>query len=137
MLDICFLMQYNIHWRLQKMDKTFDKILSDIILTLGISPSTVGSLYLSEAVKMMIEKPELKMSITKGLYKELAEKFNTKQANIERGIRHAIDVSCAKNRIVELNKIFKVKIYKRNERPSNSEIISLLAERIPYLMNKK
>ena len=119
------------------MNKNYDEILSNIILTLGISPSTVGSLHLTEAVKMMIERPELKMSITKGLYKELAEKFNTKCANVERAIRHALDVSFAKNRIIELNKIFKVKIYKRAERPSNSEIIALLAERIPYLINKK
>ena len=119
------------------MQKKLEDVISGVILSIGIPGCIVGAKYLAEAVKLTIEKPELKFSITKGLYKELAEKFQAKPGSIERGIRHAVDVSFNKSKIIELNKIFNIKIYTPNERPCNSELIALLAERIPYLMKNK
>ena len=117
-------------------NKSLEETISDIIISIGIPPSIVGSAYMNEAVRLAIEQPKMLICITKSLYAEVAKKFDTKVANVERGIRHAIDVAWNKNRIITLNKIFNMIIYKEYERPCNSEIIALLAERIPHLMRR-
>ena len=116
------------------MQNNLEETISGIILAIGIPSCIVGAKYLAEAIKLTMAKPELKYSITKGLYKELSEIFKAKPGSVERGIRHAIEVSFNKSKIVELNKIFNLKIYTANEKPCNSELIALLAERIPYLI---
>lgn len=116
--------------------KSLDEIISDITISIGIPANIIGSAYISEAVKLVIHKPNVLLCITKELYPTIANKYNTKVANVERGIRHAIEVAWSKNRIIALNKIFNLNIYLESEKPCNSEFIALLAERIPHLMKK-
>lgn len=116
--------------------KSLDELISDITISIGIPASIIGSIYISEAVKLVIERPVLLSCITKELYPTIARKHNTKVANVERGIRHAIEVAWSKNRIIGLNKIFNLHIYQDSDKPCNSEFIALLAERIPHLMRK-
>lgn len=117
-------------------NKSLSEIISDITISLGIPVNIIGSTYISEAVKLAMEKPSILTSITKELYPTIARKFNTKTANVERAIRHAIDISWNKEKIVVLNEIFNLKIYVKSEKPCNSEFIALLSEKIPYLINK-
>lgn len=116
--------------------KTLQEVIVDILLRIGIPISIIGSTYIVEAVKLGIEKPSILSSITKELYPTIAKLFNTKTANVERAIRHAIDVSWSKERIVILNEIFGLEIYMKFEKPCNSEFIALLSEKIPYLISK-
>lgn len=110
---------------------------SNILLQIGIPGNVAGSKYLLRAVEIAINNPSAVTSVTKKIYPILALEFNAKVGNIERAIRHAIDISWNKNKIVLLNQIFGVSIYSVNEKPANSEFIALLSERIPYMINCK
>jgi len=116
--------------------KSLDEIISDITISIGIPANIIGSVFICEAVKLVIKRQNLLSCITKELYPIIAIKYNTKVANVERGIRHAIEVAWSKNRIIGLNKIFNLNIYLDSDKPCNSEFIALLAERIPHLMKR-
>ena len=116
-----------------------DKIIletSNILLQIGIPGNVAGSKYLLRAVTLAVKNPNAVMSITKMIYPIIAMEYNTKVSNIERAIRHAIEIAWNKNKIVQLNNIFGVNIYGPKEKPANSEFIALLADRIPFLLRK-
>ena len=107
----------------------------DVLLQIGIPMNLSGSGYIVEAVCEGVRNPENVSSMTKNLYPFLAKTFNTNSMVVERAIRNAIAVSCDKGRLVQINKIFGVEIFLKNERPYNSEFISLLVTKIPCLVN--
>jgi len=113
-----------------KPDLSLDKKISNIFLSIGIPPNILGFQYLREGVKMAVAEPLIINSITKRLYPEIAEKYNTSASKVERAIRHAIEVAWNKGRANEINGIFGAKIFNANERPTNSEFIALLAEKL-------
>ena len=109
---------------------------SNILLQIGIPGNVAGSKYLLRAVALAVKNPEAVLAVTKTIYPIIAMENNTKVANIERAIRHAIEIASNKNKITQLNNIFGVNIYSAKEKPSNSEFIALLATRIPFLLMK-
>ena len=121
------------------MTETQEKIkieTSNILLQIGIPSNVAGSKYLLKAVQIAVNEPSAVMSVTRKVYPIIAIEFSTKVSNIERAIRHAIDISWNKNKIIQLNSLFGIEIYTQNDKPTNSEFIALLAERIPFLINK-
>lgn len=110
---------------------------SNILLQIGIPGNVAGSKYLLKAVQIAINNPKAVMAVTRLIYPIIAMEFNTKSTNIERAIRHAIEISWNKNKIVQLNDLFGIDIYSSKEKPTNSEFIALLAERIPFLVSSK
>ena len=69
-------------------------------------------------------------SITKKLYPEVAEKFDTSPSKVERAIRHAIEVAWNRGKIENINSLFGVRVYNRNEKPTNGEFIALVADKM-------
>ncbi len=106
-----------------------DKI-SNILISIGIPASIVGYRFLREAIDLAIKNPDAINAITKQLYPEVAKKFTTTSSSVERAIRHAIDVAWTKGKINNLNKIFNMDIYTRDEKPTNSEFIALIADKL-------
>ena len=102
----------------------------DIFLSIGISAHLQGYQYLKEAIKLVIISPECINSVTKQLYPRIATMFSTTPCRVERGIRHALDVAYAKGKIVQLNKIFRLEIFSKDEKPTNSEFIAILADKL-------
>ena len=49
---------------------------------------------------------------------------------MERAIRHSIEVAFNKGRIDAINQIFGVRVYIGTEKPTNSEFIALLADKL-------
>ena len=113
-----------------------DRRLVDILLSVGISANLNGYGYLKESIKLAIKEPKSINSITKVLYPTVAEKFSTTSCRVERAIRHALEVSYNKGKIVVLNDIFGLKIFNENEKPTNSEFVALLADRLTMELKK-
>lgn len=111
-------------------EKIIDKKIMDIFLSVGISAHLQGYHYLKECVKIVINDPQSINSITKKIYPAVAEKFETTSCRVERGIRHALDVSYSKGKIVHLNKLFGIEVLSDNEKPTNSEFVALLADKL-------
>ncbi len=109
---------------------TTEEKISDIFIAIGIPPHIKGYAFLREGIKMTIENPYVINSVTKVLYPTIAEKFKTTSSKVERAIRHAIEVAWNRGRIDAINAIFGARIYLGTEKPTNSEFIALVADKL-------
>ncbi len=114
----------------QSENKQLDEKISNIFISIGIPAHIKGYQFLREAVKLAVEEPEIIGSITKKLYPTIAERFETSSSKVERGMRHAIEVAWNRGKIENINNIFGLKIYNRNEKPTNGELIALIADKM-------
>lgn len=113
-----------------KFNKQLDEKISNIFISIGIPAHIKGYQFLREAVKLAVEKPEIIGSITKQLYPTIAERFETSSSKVERGMRHAIEVAWNRGKIENINSLFGLKIYNSNEKPTNGELIALIADKM-------
>ena len=109
---------------------TMEEKISDIFISIGIPPHIKGYAYLREGIKMTIDNPYIINSVTKELYPSIADKFKTTPSKVERAIRHAIEVAWNRGRIDAINAIFGARIYLGHEKPTNSEFIALVADKL-------
>ncbi len=114
----------------QTQSKQLDEKISNIFISIGIPAHIKGYQFLREAVKLAVQEPEIIGSITKKLYPTIAERFETSSSKVERGMRHAIEVAWNRGKIENINNIFGLKIYNRNEKPTNGELIALIADKM-------
>ena len=104
--------------------------ISEIFISIGIPPHIKGYGYLREGIKTTVENPKIINSVTKQLYPSIADKFETTPSKVERAIRHAIEVAWNRGRIEAINAVFGARIYLGSEKPTNSEFIALVADKI-------
>lgn len=109
---------------------TLEEKISEIFISIGIPPHIKGYGYLREGIKMTILDPRVINSVTKELYPSIAKKFGTTASKVERAIRHAIEVAWNRGRIDAINAIFGARIYLGTEKPTNSEFIALVADKL-------
>lgn len=119
-----------------KKEFNLDKKLVDILLTVGISANLQGYQFLKESIKLAIDNPRYISSITKIMYPTIATKYKTTACRVERAIRHALEVSYNKGKIVNINEIFGLKIFDKYDKPTNSEFVALVADRLSLEINK-
>ena len=115
---------------ISQTNKVLDEKISNIFISIGIPAHIKGYQFLREAVKLAVETPEIIGSITKKLYPTIAERFETSSSKVERGMRHAIEVAWNRGKIENINSLFGLKIYNSNEKPTNGELIALIADKM-------
>jgi two-component system response regulator (stage 0 sporulation protein A) len=64
------------------------------------------------------------------LYPDIAKKYNTTSSRVERAIRHAIEVAWSRGSVDSINKMFGYTINNNKAKPTNSEIIAIMADKI-------
>lgn len=109
---------------------SLDEKISNIFISIGIPPHIKGYVFLREGIKMTVEDPSIINNVTKELYPNIAAKFKTTASKVERAIRHAIEVAWNRGRVEAINAIFGVRVYIGSERPTNSEFIALVADKL-------
>lgn len=109
---------------------TTDEKISEIFISIGIPPHIKGYGYLREGIKMIMDNPSLINRVTRELYPSIAKKFSTSASKVERAIRHAIEVAWNRGRIEAINAIFGARIYLGTEKPTNSEFMALVADKL-------
>ncbi len=109
---------------------SLDEKISKIFITVGIPPHIKGYNYLREGVKLAVNNPDIINNVTRQLYPKIGELFSTSASKVERAIRHAIEVAWNKGRIESLNSILGIRAYMGNEKPTNSEFIALIADKM-------
>lgn len=109
---------------------SLDEKISNIFITIGIPPHIKGFSYLREGIKLAVEDPTIINKVTKELYPSISEKFETSPSKVERAIRHAIEVAWNRGRTDAISSIFGARVYIGNERPTNSEFIALVADKL-------
>lgn len=104
--------------------------VSEIMLDVGVPAHLKGYHYLRMAIVMAEEDMEVVGSVTKLLYPEIAKKFGTTEQKVERAIRNAIEVSWQRGNTKTFEKLFGYSILTGNGRPTNSEYIAQIADKM-------
>lgn len=107
-----------------------EKDVTEMIHEIGVPAHIKGYQYLREAIMMSVNDIEMLSSITKVLYPTIAEKYDTTPSRVERAIRHAIEVAWNRGRMETLNALFGYTISTGKGKPTNSEFIALIADKI-------
>ncbi|MBP3655938.1 MAG: sporulation transcription factor Spo0A [Clostridia bacterium] len=114
----------------QNAGESMDARIANLFLTVGIPAHIKGYQYLREAVKMVLENPELLGRITKELYPGIAHRFATTSSKVERAIRHAIEVAWNRGRAEALDEAFGRNVCSLDDKPTNGEFIALVSDRL-------
>ncbi len=114
----------------QPVVRDLEKDVTDMIHEIGVPAHIKGYQYLREAIMMSVEDVEMLGSITKILYPTIAKKYQTTPSRVERAIRHAIEVAWSRGRMETLDALFGYTINTGKGKPTNSEFIALIADKI-------
>ena len=104
--------------------------VTNIIHEIGVPAHIKGYQYLREAIIMSVNDIEMLNSITKILYPTIAKKYQTTASRVERAIRHAIEVAWSRGKMDTIDELFGYTINNGKGKPTNSEFIALIADRI-------
>lgn len=110
--------------------RDLEQDVTDMIHEIGVPAHIKGYQYLREAIMMSVEDTTMLSSITKILYPTIAKRFGTTPSRVERAIRHAIEVAWSRGRMETLDALFGYTINTGKGKPTNSEFIALIADRI-------
>ncbi len=105
-------------------------MVTDIIHQIGVPAHIKGYHYLREAIILSVNDSEMLESVTKVLYPSVAKKFKTTPSRVERAIRHAIEIAWDRGDIDTLNSFFGYTIDVGKGKPTNSEFIALITDKI-------
>ena len=104
--------------------------ITQIIHEIGVPAHIKGYRYMREAIMLVIKEPDIINSITKQLYPGVAKAYNTTSSRVERAIRHAIEVAWDRGDVETLNRIFGYTVSNDKGKPTNSEFIAMIADRL-------
>lgn len=132
-IDISFEVK-NRKLRVQKYsipnDRSIEAEITAIIHEIGVPAHIKGYLFLREAIIMVVDNIELLGAVTKELYPAIANKYNTTSSRVERAIRHAIEVAWGRGKLETINNLFGYTINNNKGKPTNSEFIALVADKL-------
>ena len=111
------------------------KDVTDMIHEIGVPAHIKGYQYLRDAIMLSVEDGEMLGSITKILYPTIAKRFQTTASRVERAIRHAIEVAWSRGKMETLDALFGYTINTGKGKPTNSEFIAMIADRIRLMYN--
>lgn len=114
----------------QEVIRDLEQDVTNMIHEIGVPAHIKGYQYLREAIMMSVEDPAMISSITKILYPTIAKRFQTTPSRVERAIRHAIEVAWSRGRMETLDSLFGYTIDTGKGKPTNSEFIALIADKI-------
>lgn len=104
--------------------------VTNIIHEIGVPAHIKGYQYLRDAIIMVINDIEVLNAITKSLYPAIAEKYDTTASRVERAIRHAIEVAWSRGKMETLDNLFGYTISHGKGKPTNSEFVALIADKL-------
>lgn len=110
--------------------KNLDAHITSIIHEIGVPAHIKGYQYLREAITMVYNNIEILGSITKILYPDIAEKYKTTPSRVERAIRHAIEVAWTRGNLDSISRLFGYTINISKSKPTNSEFIAMVADKL-------
>lgn len=104
--------------------------LTKLLHELGMPSHIKGYEYIREGIMLLYNDPSIIGGITKELYPEIAEKYNTSVSRVERAIRHAIEVSWNRGNLDLMEEVFGHSVDYDKAKPTNSEFIVTVADKL-------
>jgi two-component system response regulator (stage 0 sporulation protein A) len=104
--------------------------VTKLLHELGVPSHIKGYQYIRDGILILYNNPSIVGGITKELYPEIANRFNTSVSRVERAIRHAIEVSWNRGNIELMEEIFGHSVDYDRAKPTNSEFIVTVADKL-------
>lgn len=111
-------------------DVELEMKITQIIHEIGVPAHIKGYHYLREAIILSVKNSEIINSVTKLLYPTVAKNHSTTASRVERAIRHAIEVAWDRGDLDVLNSYFGYTIQNDRGKPTNSEFIAMISDRL-------
>ncbi len=105
-------------------------VITEILHQIGVPAHIKGYQYVREAIRLTVENPEMLNSVTKILYPTVAKNFKSTSSRVERAIRHAIEVAWDRGDVEVLNSYFGYTIQSQRGKPTNSEFVAMISDKI-------
>lgn len=117
-----------------KNSEDLELTVSDIMHQIGVPAHIKGYQYLREAIILSINDKAMMDSVTKLLYPTVAKNFGTTASRVERAIRHAIEVAWDRGDVDVLSSYFGYTIQNSRGKPTNSEFIAMISDKLRLKM---
>lgn len=114
----------------KKNQENLEALVTNIIHEIGVPAHIKGYQYLREAIMVVVQDIDVINQITKQLYPAIAERYGTTPSRVERAIRHAIEVAWARGKNEAVENIFGYTISASKGKPTNSEFIAMIADKL-------
>lgn len=115
---------------MQLLERNLEMDVTNVIHEIGVPAHIKGYQYLRDAIIMSVNDMEMLNSITKILYPTIAKKHQTTPSRVERAIRHAIEVAWSRGKLDAIDEMFGYTVNSGKGKPTNSEFIALIADKI-------
>ena len=113
-----------------EVEVDLEALVTECIHELGVPAHIKGYQYIRTAIMMVVQDMDMLNFITKRLYPEIAKSYGTTSSRVERAIRHSIEVAWSRGKPEVMNDIFGYTIHTGKGKPTNSEFIAMVADRI-------
>lgn len=113
-----------------KSELSLEVKITEILHEVGVPAHIKGYQYLRTSIIDVVNNIELLGAITKELYPSIAMKYTTTPSRVERAIRHAIEVAWTRGKIETINNIFGYTIHNNKGKPTNSEFIAMISDKL-------
>jgi two-component system response regulator (stage 0 sporulation protein A) len=114
----------------QPAPKNLEVEVTKVIHEIGVPAHVKGYQYLRDAIMLVVEEINYLGAVTKELYPTIAQKYDTTPSRVERAIRHAIELAWDRGDLDKINKFFGYTISGEKGKPTNSEFIAIIADRL-------
>lgn len=104
--------------------------ITEILHQIGVPAHIKGYQYVREAIRLTVENPDMINSVTKILYPTVAKGHKSTASRVERAIRHAIEVAWDRGDVDVLNSYFGYTIQSQRGKPTNSEFVAMISDKI-------
>lgn len=116
--------------------QSLEREVTSVIHEVGVPAHIKGYQYVREAILIAVQDMDVINAVTKVLYPEVARRYATTPSRVERAVRHAIEVAWDRGDLETLQRYFGYTVNSSKGKPTNSEFIAMIADRI-RLQNKK
>jgi two-component system response regulator (stage 0 sporulation protein A) len=114
----------------KRCEENLEALVTNVIHEVGVPAHIKGYQYLREAIILVVNDIDVINQITKQLYPQIADKFHTTPSRVERAIRHAIEVAWGRGQQEAVENIFGYTVSAAKGKPTNSEFIAMIADKL-------
>lgn len=115
---------------MKRHNNDLEMMVTEIIHQIGVPAHIKGYHYLRDAIMLSVTDPDIINAVTKRLYPTVAADYGTTPSRVERAIRHAIEVAWDRGDVDILNSYFGYTIHNGRGKPTNSEFIAMISDKL-------
>ena len=109
---------------------SLERDVTGMLHKIGVPAHIKGYQYIRDAITLVVANMDLLSAVTKELYPTVAAMNGTTPSRVERAIRHAIELAWNRGKLETLNSLFGYTIQNDKGKPTNSEFIAIIADKL-------